>query len=164
VTNVGPKINGKIETDWWEFGPLAWDLLLHTRRVHRRIDRMLDRVLSVQGLTFTHLEVLQQAEVRVISAGSVGRALGVSRQGARRAMTKLEDHGLLEPFVADGGRRYARLTGHGRERLSEGVRWLAEILDAIERVPSEHRRGLEEALDRLDVAVTSRRLTSWPLD
>jgi DNA-binding MarR family transcriptional regulator len=151
---------GQVETGWIDIGPLGWDLLLQTRSVNRRIERIIDRVLSVQGLTLTHLEVLNQAELYAISAASVARGIGVTRQAARRSMTKLEVHGLLEPLVAESGRPIARLTPYGRDRLREGVWWIAPILDAVEGIPVEHRRGLEEALQRLDVAVASRRLTS----
>jgi len=119
-------------------------------------------LLAVQGLTFTHLEVLHVAWDRhATTSGQVAHELGISRQGARQVLEKLAQRGLVEVFVADGGRRCARLTSFGREQLLQGSRWLTEALDAVERIPAEHRDALLEGLGRLEVAVTARPAAPW---
>lgn len=152
------------EIEWDEIGPLAWDVLRLLRRSTRRIERRLDRVLAVQGLTLTHLELLHETEHRNVTPGVLGRTLGMTRQAAAQIVTKLSDDGLLELFVAASGRTCARLTPYGRERLYEGVRWLDDELAAVERVPTKHRRTLVESLERLDVAVTGPRPSPWRYD
>jgi DNA-binding MarR family transcriptional regulator len=131
----------------------------------RRVDRRLDRLLAVQGLTLTHLEALHVAwERHRTNPGQLARELGISRQGAQQVLEKLAQRGLVEMFVADGGRRCARITSFGREQLREGSHWLSEVLGAVNRIPAERRTALLDALGRLEVAVTSRPITPWGLD
>jgi DNA-binding MarR family transcriptional regulator len=159
-TDTDPGTN-----EWLSVGPDAWDLVCSTRRAARRIERKLDRLLSVLGLTFTHLEALHVVWDRhSTTPGWLARELGISRQGAQQVLEKLAQRGLIEMFVADGGRRCARLTTFGREQLMQGSSWLTEVLDAVDRIPAANRRALLEALRRLEVAITARRAASWWLD
>jgi DNA-binding MarR family transcriptional regulator len=164
----GADAAGDSEADtneWLAVGPGAWDVVCSTRRAARQVERKLDRLLSVVGLTFTHLEALHVVWDRhSTTPGWLARELGISRQAAQQVLEKLGQRGLIEMFVAGGGRRCARLTAFGLEQLMQGSRWLTEVLGAVDRIPAAHRRALLEALRRLEVAITARRAASWSLD
>jgi DNA-binding MarR family transcriptional regulator len=163
---AGAEAEGGAEAnEWLAVGPAAWDVVCSTRRVARRVERKLDRLLSVLGLTFTHLEALHVVWDRhSTTPGWLARELRISRQGAQQVLEKLAQRGLVEMFVADGGRRCARLTPFVREQLMQGSRWLTEAFGAVDRIPVAHRRALLEALARLEVAITARRAAPWWLD
>lgn len=164
---ANPTPARRADSDPWLFeaGSQAWDVVRSTRRVARRVGRTLDRLLAVQGLTLTHLEALHATwDRRTTTPGRLARDLGISRQGALQVLEKLETRGLIEMFVADGGRRCARITSFGREQLMQGSRWLTEVFDAVDRIPAAHRDALMEDLGRLEVAVTARPVAPWRLD
>lgn len=142
--------------------PPAWDIIVTARRVGRRTDRQLDRILSVRGLTFTQLEALHTLWDRPSSTpGMLARDLGMTRQSAYELLLKLAARGLAEMFAAEGGRRCSRLTLQGRQQLLSGSRWLSEVLATVEAIPGGHRGALLEGLARLEVAITAPRRKKW---
>lgn len=142
----------------WHPGERAdpWLVILAVRRLHYRLEAMLDEVLTEMGVSFAQYLVLELVrEDSNLHGGEIARRMGISRQAVHGLLRKLCLAGLVERLPRDFGVRGLQLTRDGQRRILHCRAAVASVEDCVAELPPDPRDALIQALVHCDQAVKS---------
>ncbi len=110
------------------------------RRAWVGYQRRLDREMAAAGFddrTFPDMRVLRMCRASPMTIAGIGRELGITRQGAAKVVTALQERGYVrvEPSATSGREKIVILTPRA-DKLLDAQR------DAVRRIDRELRRRL----------------------
>lgn len=140
--------------------PMAWVRLLG---VHAALTREMNaNLLASHGLTINDYEVLlwlSWAPEGRLSRRELADRLRLTQGGITRLLHGLQEAGLVDSAGSDADRRviYARLTGHGHERLEQAATTHANDVKTMftDRFSIDELRALADLLEGLSATTRS---------
>lgn len=101
------------------------------------------------------MRVFGQLRGRTLKLSALHRELGMSRQAAQQAVTRLVDHRVLQVTLAEGSKRdkVVSVTDKGQELRSLAARQIRDIeAQCVEAIGADNTEVLRDLLKRLGAA------------